>query len=125
MRLIVLCFIVGVAFVGCVGLGHLQKEEPIRKMEFSGSHKQVATCIQSRLGGKVEGVVLGNKISVYNSVKGYQHRGMSHFAMTVSKTTAGRGVVEWRKLPAGPMDKKLVTQFWSPVEDCVRRAASS
>ena len=60
--------------------------EPVRTTKFTGSHKAVAQCIQQRTGGKVQDEGFGEKYVIYDSVKGLEAQGLTHYAITVART---------------------------------------
>jgi hypothetical protein len=132
--IIALVFLVG----ACVKVGHIQQTSPIRTMQFTGSHKSVAQCIHQRLGGRVQDDSFGEKYVIYNSVKGRQQEGLTHYAITVGKIGPDQGFAEWRIMrpstsggPASarpsipPLTDAVVREYWNPVEDCAARAKAS
>jgi hypothetical protein len=118
---------------GCfVRLQDIQQTSPVRTTTFTGSHKTVAACIHSRLGGKVAGLEFGevqDRLAIYDSVKSFSNQGLSHYSMTIVKTGPNQGVVEWRTLnnQIAPADQPaladaMVKRFWGPVQECVEQA---
>jgi len=131
----------------CVSVGRIQQTEPVRTTKFTGSHKVVAQCIQQRIGGKVQDDSFGEKYVIYNSVKGQEAQGLTHYAITVARTGANQGIAEWRivypasisgpemtqhraadpgglQAPPGTLTDAAVQRYWGPVEDCVAGAKS-
>jgi len=117
---------------GCfVRLQDIQQTPPVRTATFTGSHKTVAACIHSRLGGKVAGLEFGeiqDRIAIYDSVKSLSAQGLSHYSITIVKTGPTQGVVEWRTLnnqgaPAdrAPLADTMVKRFWGPVQECIEQ----
>ena len=116
----------------CVRVGHIQQTEPIRTLQFTGSHKDVAQCVHRRLGGKVQDESFGERYVIYDSVKGEQREGLTHYSITVGKTGSDQGFAEWRVIrPVGstgntpPLTIATLRNYWNPVEDCAARAKSS
>jgi hypothetical protein len=108
-------------------LGDILQTKPVRTLKFTGSHQRVAQCVHARLGGKFEDY--GDRVFVYDAVKGDQFEGLTHFAITLTNA----GVAEWRvKRPergAGPQSVRrevqplspaAVEHYWTPVRECVR-----
>lgn len=131
----------------CVTVGRIQQTEPVRTTTFTGSHKAVAQCIQQRTGGKVQDEGFGEKYVIYDSVKGLEAQGLTHYAITVARTGPDRGVVEWRitrppqlsgpeqpgdrasdpggfRTPEGALADSVVRRFWGPAEECAASAKS-
>jgi hypothetical protein len=131
--IIALVFLLG----ACVRVGDIQRTSPIRTMQFTGSHKSVAQCIHQRLGGRVQDDSFGEKYVIYDSVKGQQQEGLTHYAITVGKIGPDKGFAEWRIMrpprsgPASarpsipPLTDAMVRAYWNPVEDCAARAKAS
>lgn len=129
--IIALAFLIG----ACVRLGHIQQTKPIRTLQFTGSHKAVAQCIQQRLSGKVQDDSFGERYVIYDSAKGNEREGLTHYAITVGRTGADRGFAEWRIMrparqagpgtQARPLTKSMVEQYWRPVQDCAAQAKAS
>lgn len=128
--IILLAFLAG----ACVRVGHIQQTEPIRTMKFTGDHKVVARCIHQRLGGRVQDESFGERYVVYDSVKGRDQDGLTHYAITVGRSGPDQGFAEWRIMrppaQAGPAAKSprpritdaVVREFWTPVQECAARA---
>jgi len=131
----------------CVSVGRIQQTEPVRTTKFTGSHKVVAQCIQQRIGGKVQDDSFGEKYVIYNSVKGQEAQGLTHYAITVARIGANQGIAEWRitrpgqasgpempgdrasdpggfRAPSGTLADAAVRFYWGAVEDCVAGAKS-
>lgn len=130
---IALGFLVG----ACVRVGHIQQTEPIRTLNFTGSHKAVAQCLQQRLGGQVLEESFLDRYVIYDSVKGEQHiYGITHYSVTVTRISANEGVVTWRAVrppeaaPGGPRREPssgdplaaAAQKYWTAVERCVDQA---
>ena len=60
--------IAGLLIGACTRVGHIQRTEPIRTLNFDGSHNAVALCVQQRLGGKVLEEFAGERYVIYDSV---------------------------------------------------------
>ena len=131
----------------CVTVGRIQQTEPVRTTKFTGSHKAVAQCIQQRTGGKVQDEGFGEKYVIYDSVKGLEAQGLTHYAITVARTGPDRGIVEWRvtrpaqlsgpemtqhrasdpggfRAPEGTLADSVVARLWGPAEECAASAKS-
>jgi hypothetical protein len=131
--IILLAFFVG----ACVKLGHIQQTQPVRTMNFAGSHKTVAQCIHQRVGGKVHEESFGERYVIYDAVKGMQFEGLTHYAITVRDMGANQGSAEFRimappthgtgsgRTPPPKLSESAVQQYWSPVQDCAARAKGS
>lgn len=130
--IIPLVFLVG----ACVRVGHIQQTVPIRTMYFTGSHKAVAQCIHQRLGGRMQDDGFGEKYVIYDSAKGRQTEGLTHYAITVGRSGPDQGFAEMRVMrPArgpGPatvpppiLTDAVVREYWTPVQECATRAKSS
>ena len=115
---IALLFLIG----ACIRLEDIRRSETVRTLAFAGSYEEMVECIEYRLRGKSSRDPFRKEISVYNSVKAYTNRGVSHYAMIITQTGEGGGIVERRKLREGDLDQAMVARFWSPVEDCAREA---
>src|SRR5687767_10082352 len=118
----------------CMRVGHIQQTTPIRVLYFTGSPKAMAQCVRQRVGGKVQEDSLGDRYVIYDSVKEKQNEGLTHYAITIGKTEAGKGFAEWRILtpprqagPSAPPPPRLtpaaVREFWTPVQDCAAATA--
>lgn len=86
--------LLGLGIAACVQLGDILQTKPVRTLKFTGSHQTVAQCVRSRLGGKLQDH--GDRLVIYDAVKGDQFEGLTHYAITVSRTTPEAGVAEWR-----------------------------
>ena len=124
----------------CVSVGQIQQTEPVRTTNFKGDHKAMAQCIQQRVGGKVQGEAFGDRYVVYDSVKGQEGLGLTHYAFTIARTGPDEGIVQWRiKSPVssgpegtaerainpgglaparGTLTDSAVRRYWGPVEEC-------
>lgn len=136
----------GIAFIllgflagACVRLGHIQQKEPVRTMNFTGSPKAVAQCIQQRLGGKVQEESFNNRFIIYDSAKGGQREyGITHYSVTISQISPKEGVAELRvttppadstyanvppgKEAAAGLPAITMEKFWTPVVRCAEQA---
>lgn len=115
------------------------QKEPARTMNFTGSHKAVAQCVQRRLGGKVQEDRLGDeRYVIYDSAKGMSSEGLTHWAITIGKYSPDEGFAEWRYVATPPtsrgamatpietpLSQTAVNTYWGAVEDCVRLAKGS
>jgi hypothetical protein len=121
--------VAGYLIAACTQVGHIQQAEPIRTLNFHGSHKALAMCVQSRLGGKVREEFGGTRYIIYDSVKAEAASGLTHYSNTVSSFGDERGFAEWRVIrtgrepgPAGrpppPLTLDALRQYWVPVEQC-------
>ena len=115
----------------CVTVSQIQETKPVRALQFTGSHKAVAQCIQQRLGGKVQDDSLMERYVVYNSVKGNEREGLTHYAITIGRAGPDKGYAEWRIMRparqagpgtlARPLTNAMVDQYWKPVQDCAAK----
>ena len=115
----------------CVTVAQIQETKPIRTLQFTGSHKAVAQCIQQRLSGKVQDDSLMERYVVYDSVKGHERDGLTHYAITVGKIGPDKGYAEWRIMrparqagpgtQARPLSRAMIDQYWKPVQDCAAK----
>lgn len=133
-------------FVGACGtrLGHIQQREPIRTANFAGDHVGLAKCVQGRLHGKLQREAFEDSIIIYDSVKGEEQYGLTHYSVTITSTGSDQGTAEWRIVPP-PVEKRehgrggvppgsrlppprkdltdaMVRKYWTPVEDCIASA---
>jgi len=124
LRAAVVC---GLAFLAsaCVGLEEIQRQPLVRALYFEGSAREVATCVQRRLGAKLVSDSLPERFFVYDSVKGMSARGLTHYAITIAAQNNEQGYAEWRILdpkPAGyartPLAYEATQLIWHPVEVC-------
>jgi hypothetical protein len=123
--LILLAFLVE----ACVRVGHIQQTEPIRTLQFTGSHRDVALCVQQRLGGKVRDEGFGAKYVIYDSVKRREQEGLTHYSITIGQSGSDHGFAEWRVVrpvkatgPTPPLSMTTLRDYWGPVEECAARA---
>jgi len=114
----------------------IQQTEPIRTTKFTGAHNTVARCIYDRIGGRTTGAefaVVGDRLVVYDSVKGLTDTGLTHYAITILKTGPNQGSVEWRIIRSEkrsrddvqnviPLSESMVQRFWIPAQECAERA---
>ena len=125
--------IVTVAFLGgacAIQVGDIQRTEPIRIVAFTGSHVEVARCIQARLRAQLqdppgEAFIGRETFVIYDKAHRYARQGMTHYSMTVKKTGVNEGTVEWRifnQQPSYRLDKAFAVRFWAPVERCIEEA---
>lgn len=141
--ILALAFLIG----ACTRVGHILQKEPIRTLNFTGSHKVVAQCIQARLGGKeiaddprnrVSRLAADDRYVIYSSAKGQSAEGLTHWAITVGKYNENEGFAEWRivtppatgrgptSMPVEtPLSDEAVKNYWGTVEDCARRAGKT
>jgi hypothetical protein len=130
--------IIALAFLAgaCVKVGHIQQTVPIRTMYFTGSHKTVAQCIHQRLGGRVQDEAFGEKHVIYDSAKGRQAEGLTHYAITVGRSGPDQGFAEMRimrpargsgpaTVPTPRLTDAVVREYWTPVQECAAQAKSS
>lgn len=106
----------------CVTVGELQREAPIKTVNFKGSVRLVAECIQQRLFAKVrlDGF---EKYIIYDSVKNMSGKGLTHYSLTVAKTGSNEGVVEWRIMKSEEaLDPTVERMFWIPAKTCAEEA---
>ena len=120
----------------CTNVGHIQREAPVRTMTFAASHQTAAQCLQERLGGKLQ-TESADRLVVYDSVKGRQSEGITHYAITVGKAGEKSGFAELRvvrspptpgpKLPASgvPSARNVIGEYWKTVQDCAARARAA
>jgi hypothetical protein len=66
----------------------------------------------------------GEKYVIYDSVKGREHEGLTHYSITVAKTGPDQGLAEWRvmRTARAPLSMTALRDYWNPVEDCAARA---
>ena len=127
--------VAGLLMAACVQLGDIQRTKPVRTLQFTGSHKAVAQCIHQRVGGKVQDDSFGERYVLYDSAKGHEREGLTHYAITVGRTGPDNGFAEWRIMTpprqAGPgtsarsLTNAMVQQYWTPVQECAARAKGS
>src|SRR5262245_4955168 len=111
----------------CVSVGQIQQTQPIRTLQFKGSHKTMAQCVQLRLGGKRQ-EESGERSVIYDSAKGHEREGLTHYSITLSSHGPEKGTAEWRIIrparqagpgqPARPLSRAMVDQYWAPVQEC-------
>ena len=92
-------------------------------------------CIFDRIGGRTTGAefaVVGDRLVVYDSVKGLTYDGLSHYSITILKTGPNQGIVQWRiirtetrrddVMQSIPLSETMVQRFWIPAQECVAQA---
>jgi hypothetical protein len=114
----------------CVTVAQIQQTQPIRTLQFTGSHDTVAKCVHQRLGGKMQNE-FGERYVIYDSAKAHEREGLTHYAVTVGRVSADKGFAEWRIMrparQAGPgtqgrpLSRAMVDQYWQPVQDCAAK----
>jgi len=121
--------VAGCLIAACTQVGHIQQTGPIRTLNFKGSHKALAMCVQSRLGGKLREEFSGARYIIYDSVRAQAAQGLTHYSVTVSGYGPEGGSAEWRVIrtgrepgpagrPAPPLSRDALKQYWVPVEQC-------
>jgi hypothetical protein len=113
----------------CTGVGHIQRNEPVRTMKFTGDYKVVAQCVHGRLGGRIQ--TEAASFVVYDAVKARQAEGITHYAVTVGPAPGKSGFAELRIMrpvshpgppssqpPATRASAALIDEYWKPVRDC-------
>jgi len=128
--ILVLAYLIG----ACTRVGHIQRTEPVRMMTFAASPQAVAQCVQLRLGGKLQTDSAGRFV-VYDSVKGRQAEGITHYAVTLGKAPVKGAFAELRVVrpaPAAgpgvpgrvPSARDAINEYWQTVQDCAAKAAA-
>jgi len=128
--ILVLAYLIG----ACTRVGHIQRTEPVRMMTFAASPQAVAQCVQLRLGGKLQTDSAGRFV-VYDSVKGRQAEGITHYAVTLGKAPEKGAFAELRVVrpaPAAgpgvpgrvPSARDAINEYWQTVQDCAAKAAA-
>ena len=123
--------ILACATLACTNLGQIQRQMPVRTMNFSADTQLVARCVQGRLGGKLQPYVDGPLV-VYDAVKGRQLEGITHYSVTLVPGVKG-GVAQLRivepvrghgpNLPPPPRaSAALINEYWNPVVQCTKVA---
>ena len=119
-----------------VGVEDIQRREPVRTMNFTGPHREIAYCVQQRLGGRLQQRSYGDAYVIYDSVKRTQHAdGVSHYSVTVAPAGADRGTADVRvvfipdtpelarernrRAHAGDIRISPVERYWTTIEECV------
>ena len=141
LGIVALAYLIG----ACTRVGHIQRVEPVQMLTFPGSHSAVAQCVQQRLNAKMSAEST-DRFVVYNSAKGMQAEGITHYSITIGKAGEKGGFAEWRVLDsnantgnamqrsAGPTpapDTKVrpsdaaVQRIWKPVQDCAAQVKSN
>src|SRR5262245_18577694 len=109
-------------FLGaCVSVGQIQQTQPIRTLQFKGSNKAMAQCVQQRVGGKRQ-EESGERSIVYDSAKGHEREGLTHYSITLLSNGPEKGTAEWRIIrparqagpgqKARPLSREMVEQYW-------------
>ena len=97
-------------------------EAPVhRSLTFSASQAVVAQCAKTALRARMLTEPAKQRIVVYNNPTTRYDEGITHYAMVFRPRDKG-GIVEFRKLPAGPLAKAMMTRFWNPVERCAKQS---
>ena len=128
--ILVLAYLIG----ACTRVGHIQRNEPVRVMTFAGSPQAVAQCVQLRLGGKLQ-TDSADRFVVYDSVKGRQAEGITHYAVTLGKAPEKGSFAELRVVrPAAapgpgvpgrvPSARDAINEYWQTVRDCAAKPAA-
>ena len=131
--ILVLAYLIG----ACTRVGHIQRNEPVRVMTFAGSPQAVAQCVQLRLGGKLQ-TDSADRFVVYDSVKGRQAEGITHYAVTLGKAPEKGSFAELRVVrpapapgpgvpPGGrvPPARDVINEYWKTVQDCAAQAKAA
>jgi hypothetical protein len=115
----------------CVTVGQIQQTKPVRTLQFTGSHKAMAQCVQQRLGGKRQEESYGERYVIYDSAKGHEREGLTHWAVTLAANGPDKGTAEWRIMrparQAGPgtsgrpLSRAMLDLYWTPVQECATR----
>ena len=124
--------ILACATLACTNLGQIQRQMPVRTMNFSADTQLVARCVQGRLGGKLQPYIDG-PVVVYDAVKSRQLEGITHYSVTLRPGEKG-GVAELRivepvrghgtNLPPPPRaSAALIDEYWNPVVQCTKPAS--
>jgi len=127
LRAAVVCGLAFLASACVVGLEEIQRQPLVRALFFEGSAREVATCVQQRLGAKLVSDSVPERFVVYDSVKGMSARGLTHYAITIAAQNNEQGYAEWRIMdpsPPGyartPLSYEATQLIWNPVEACAR-----
>src|SRR5262245_21486316 len=115
----------------CVTVGQIQQTKPLRTLQFTGSHKAMAQCVQQRLGGKRQEESYGERYIIYDSAKGHEREGLMHWAVTLAANGPDKGTAEWRIMrparqagpgtSARPLAREMVDLYWTPVQECAKQ----
>jgi len=130
LGIIVLAYLIG----ACTRVGHIQRNEPVRMMKFAAAPQAVAQCVQLRLGGKMQ-TDAADRFVVYDSVKGRQAEGITHYAVTLGKAPEKGSFAELRVVrpaPAAgpgvttrvPSARDAIDEYWQTVRDCAAKPAA-
>jgi hypothetical protein len=121
----------------CTRVGHIQRNEPVRMLTFTGAPQAAAQCVQLRLGAKLQ-TDSADRFVVYDSVKGRQAEGITHYAVTVGRAPEKGSFAELRVVrpapapgpgvPAGrrvPPARDVINEYWKTVQDCAAQAKAA
>ena len=119
------------ALGACVSVGQIQQTKPLRTLQFDGSHKAMAQCVQQRLGGKRQEESYGERYIIYDSAKSHERDGLTHWAVTLAANGPDKRSAEWRIMrparqagpgtSARPLSRAMVDLYWTPVQECARQ----
>jgi hypothetical protein len=118
------------------GVDDIQQRDPVRTMNFTGPHRDVAYCVQGRLNGRLRHEAFRDTFVIYDSVKRTQHYdGVSHYSVTVAPAGPDRGTADVRvvfipdtpelarerrrRAHAGDIRISPVEKYWTTIQDCV------
>ena len=97
----------------------------IRSLYFDGSAREVASCVQQRLGAKMVRDAGQERFVLYESVKRMSGQGLTHYSITIAAQNNEQGYAEWRIMdpkPVGyartPLSYEATELIWNPVEVC-------
>ena len=143
VAIITLVFLSG----ACTRLANIQEQQPVRTLNFTGSYKTMAQCVQHRIGGQVREEGFGSTFVIFDSVKRTQAEdGITHYSITITQSGANVGTAAWRvvldrttgqqgttgKPFAGQQapgtdgfPEQTVAKYWKPVENCAAQVASA
>lgn len=116
----------------------IQMREPVRTMNFTGSHREIAYCVQQGLRGRLTQEAFNDAYVIYDSVKGTQnYDGISHYSVTIAASGPDRGIASVRvvfipetpemalerrrRVNAGDIRVSPVEKYWGWVESCVQQ----
>ena len=126
--------VTGLAFLAasCVKPGHIEQNRPEHTMSFTGSYEFMTSCVQNRLGAKVQ--EQPDRTVVYGAAKSRQVDGFTHYAITLRRTGPGEGIAMLRvqrvlthgtsttAIAPPKLSEAALYEYWFPVEECARRA---
>lgn len=115
----------GLMLAGCVvHRADIENAPLVMTTSFSGSYDSMIECVKARIvGGKIYEDPDGKRVVLYDAVKELEWRGTTHYALIFSRVSESRKSVDFKKLPAGSVDKYILDKFWTPVEACARETA--